>query len=81
MQEGSTLQWNKGKLDNLLNFHANTLLPKNLPLLVSCQLMPSSHTSNVTMERAKLLVTIVENKKINLGNLIYDQMNEVFKPF
>lgn len=35
------VQWNRGKHDNILNFHANALSPKYLPLfkLVCCQLM------------------------------------------
>lgn len=65
-------QWNKGNHDTLLNFHANALLPKYMPLfkLICCQMIPSSHTSNVVVERAPLLFAIVKNMKINVGNLI-----------
>lgn len=69
------MQWNKGNHDTLLNFHANALLPKYMPLfkLICCQMMRSSHTSNVVVERAPLLFAIVKNMKINVGNLIYDR--------
>lgn len=74
------MQWNGSKNDNLLNFHANVLLPKYVPLfkLVCCQLRPSSHTSYVIVERAQLLMVIVQMKNINFGNLIYDHIEEVF---
>lgn len=53
-RKDQAMQWNMGKHGTFLIFHANALLPKYLPLfkLVHCRLMPSSHTSNVTMERS-----------------------------
>lgn len=35
--------------------------------------------SNVIVERAQLLMAIVQKKQINSGNVIYDQMQKVFK--
>lgn len=75
------VEWNRDKHDNLLNFCVNALLPKYLLLLklVCCRLMPSSHISNVTIERAQELMAIAHKKKISLGNCIYDWMQEVFR--
>lgn len=36
--------------------------------------MLSSQISNVIVERAQLLIAIVQKRKLNLGNLIYDQI-------
>lgn len=41
--------------------------------------MPNSYTPHAIVERAQLLYAIVKRLKINIGQLIYDQMLQVIK--
>lgn len=68
-----------GMNNQYVNFHASALLSRYVPLLkFVCR--PTSHVSNVTVDRAILLCAIVDIKKIEVGRLIWNLVLEFVKP-
>lgn len=79
-REGGYLDQKKS--NQHLNFHAGALQPKWVSLfnLIRCKLIPITHTSHITLDRAILLYAMIKKMNVVTGMLIYNHMLETVKP-
>ena len=58
----NNVAWTTGKNNQPLSFPTSALRPHLIPLLkfICCRLIPTTHTSNVTLDRGTLLLAIME---------------------
>lgn len=66
-QEEKVLVWKTDKDNQQLNFHANNLMPQWMPQfkLICNRLIPTTHTSHVTVERAVLLYAMIKKENVD----------------
>lgn len=82
-QLNKEVMWASGKNNQNLNFNVGVLQAKWIPLfkLICNILIPTMHSSHITLDRAILLYTMIEMRKVDDGWIIYNNMIDFIKPF
>lgn len=81
-QSDKEAMWASGKNNQNLNFNVGALQPKWALLfkLVCNILIPTMHSSHITLDRAILLYAMIEMRKVDVGSIIYNNMIGSIKP-
>lgn len=69
--EEKEVVWTTSKHNEQLNFHAGNLKPQWVLFKLICnRLIPTMHTSHVTLDKVVLLYAMIKKKKVNAGWII-----------
>lgn len=74
--------WAIGIDNQNLNFNVEALIPKWTPLfkLICNKLILTMHTTHITLDKAILIYSMIEKRKVDVGWTIYNNMIDSIKP-